>query len=174
MKDLREMIVIPTVIFRTPIHTNKIYDIQGMLLAFGKYRETPYLTEWEKSRLKQLAATEKWIEFGGEIKSGLWKKDGQCCTPQSFIESNCQGQEVALVPVQYDRKALGCIGIFCDILCEPNIGLQIRERVEQNGEWMDIGEFVSDNKLGVQSDFSNPIKIKNTEYGIFANNHKTE
>ena len=93
MKDLKEKLVIPTVIFRTPIHINRIFDIQGMLLAFGKYRETPYLSDWEKSRLKQLAATEKWIEFGGEIKSGLWRKDGQCCAPLSFIENNYQNGE---------------------------------------------------------------------------------
>lgn len=167
MKDLKEKLVIPTVIFRTPIHTNRIFDIQGMLLAFGKYRETPYLSDWEKSRLKQLAATEKWIEFGGEIKSGLWRKDGQCCAPQSFIENNYQGHQVSLVQVQYDRKAAGCIGVFCDILGEPEIGQQIREWVEQNGEWMDIEELVTSKNLDVETAIYNPIIIKNTECGTF-------
>lgn len=167
MKDLKETIVIPTVIFRTPIHTNRIFDIQGMLLAFGKYRETPHLSDWEKDRLKQLAATEKWIEFGGEIKSGLWRKDGQCCSPQPFIENNYQGHQVSLVPVQYNRKAAGCIGIFCDILGEPNIGQQIREWVEQNGEWMDIEELVTSKNLDVETAIYNPVIIKNTECGLF-------
>jgi hypothetical protein len=151
MKDLITKVTIPTVIFRTPIHTNKIFDIQGMLLSFGKYRESPDLSDWEKNRLKQLAATEKWIESGGEIKYGLWRKDGQCCAPETFIEANYQGQEVALVPVEYDRFAAGCIGIFWDILGEPNIGEQIREWVEQNSEWMTIEDFVS-TKVDVQNE----------------------
>lgn len=151
MKDLITKVTIPTVIFRTPIHTNKIYDIQGMLLALGKYRESPDLSDWEKNRLKQLAATEKWIELGGEIKDGLWRKDGQFCAPEPFIEANYHGQEVALVPVEYDRFAAGCIGIFWDILGEPNIGEQIREWVEQNSEWMTIEDFVS-TKVDVQNE----------------------
>ena len=154
MKDLIKRVVIPTVIFRHPIRTSQDYDIQGLLLAFGKYRESDDLTDWEKTRLKQLASTGKWIESGGTIDDGLWVKDGTDCfiyniDTLKFIEGNCNDNQVSLVNVEYDTEAEGCIGIWCDILGEPNIGQQIREWVEQNGEWMDIEEFVSHKKVDV-------------------------
>ena len=154
MKYLKEKMVIPTVIFRNPIQTNQDYDIQGLLLAFGKYRESDNLTDWENTRLKQLASTGKWIESGGTIDDGLWVKDGTECfiyniDTLKFIEGNCNDNQVSLVNVEYDTEAEGCIGIWCDILGEPNIGQQIREWVEQNGEWMTIENFVSHKKVDV-------------------------
>ena len=157
MKDLKEKMVIPTVIFRHPIRTSQDYDIQGLLLAFGKYRESDNLTDWENTRLKQLASTEKWIESGGTIDDGLWVKDGTECFLYDndilkFIKANCNDNQVSLVNVEYDTEAEGCDGIWCDILGEPNDGRKIREWVEQNGEWMDIEEFVSHIKVGVRNE----------------------
>lgn len=156
MKYLKEKMVIPTVIFRNPIQTNQDYDIQGLLLAFGKYRESDDLTDWEKTRLKQLASTGKWIKTGGMMDDGLWIKDGSECFPYNidilkFIEGNCHDNQVSLLNVEYDTEAEGCIGKWCDILGEPNIGQAIRDWVEQNGEWMDIGDFVSHKKVDVQN-----------------------
>jgi len=157
MKDLIKKIVIPTVIFRNPIRTNQDYDIQGFFLAFGKYRESENLTDWEQTRLKQLASTGKWVESGGTMDDGLWVKDGTECFPYNidilkFIEANCNDNQVSLVNVEYDTEAEGCVGIWCDILGEPNDGRKIREWVEQNGEWMDIEEFVLHKKVDVQNE----------------------
>ena len=157
MKDLIKKIVIPTVIFRNPIRTNQDYDIQGFFLAFGKYRESDNLTDWEKTRLKQLASTGKWVESGGTIDDGLWVKDGTECFLYDndilkFIKAHCKDNQVSLVNVEYDTEAEGCDGIWCDILGEPNDGRKIREWVEQNGEWMDIEEFVSHIKVGVRNE----------------------
>jgi len=146
-------VMIPTIIFRDPIHTNQGYEIQGMLLAFGKYRESPFLSDWETSRLKQLASTEEWIATGGEIEGGVWVKDGQCRSPKSFIEANYKGHLVSLVPVEYDRYAAGCLGVWADILAEPNTGQIIRDWVDKNGTWHDI-EYLLSEKVDVQNDIS--------------------
>ena len=140
---------IPTVIFRNPIPTGEGYDIQGLLLAFGKHREAPGLTDSEKTRLMQLAATGEWLASGGEMEEGVWLKDGEvCCYDQkdtlSFIQSHYKGHQVSLVPVEYDRDAWGCCGMFCDILGSPAIGKQIRDWVDLNGVWYQIDFFLSD------------------------------
>ena len=170
MKDLKEKMVIPTVIFRNPIQTNQDYYIQGLLLAFGKYRESDDLTDWEKTRLKQLASTGKWIESGGTIDDGLWVKDGTECFLYNidilkFIETNCHDNQVSLVKVEYDTEAEGCIGIWCDILGEPNIGQEIREWVGKNGAWLDIEEFVSHKKVDVKNEH---FDIPNEHFDISA------
>lgn len=157
MKDLIKKVVIPTVIFRHPIQTNQDYDIQGLLLAFGKYRESENLTDWEKTRLIQLASTGKWVESGGTMDDGLWVKNGTECFLYNidilkFINANCNDNQVSLVNVEYDTEAEGRIGIWCDILGEPNIGQEIREWVEQNREWVDVEEFVSHKKVDVQNE----------------------
>ena len=157
MKDLIKKVVIPTVIFRNPIQTNQDYDIQGLLLAFGEYRESENLTDWEQTRLKQLASTGKWVESGGTMDDGLWVKDGTECFLYNidilkFIKAHCKDNQVSLVNVEYDTEAEGCVGIWCDILGEPNDGRKIREWVEQNGKWMDIEEFVSHIKVDVRNE----------------------
>ena len=101
-------------------------------------------------------------ESGGTIDDGLWVKDGTECfiynsDTLKFIEGNCNDNQVSLVNVEYDTEAEGCIGIWCDILGEPNIGQQIREWVEQNGEWMTIENFVSHKKVDV-GDFPSSYK----------------
>ena len=105
MKDLIKKVVIPTVIFRHPIQTNQDYDIQGLLLAFGKYRESENLTDWEKTRLIQLASTGKWVESGGTMDDGLWVKNGTECFLYNidilkFINANCNDNQVSLVNVE--------------------------------------------------------------------------
>ena len=147
-------ITIPTVIFRAPIPTNEGYDVQGLLLAFGKYREVPDLTESEKTRLMQLAATEEWIASGGIMKDGIWFKDGEVSCPNQkdtlmFIQSHYKGHQVSLVNVIYDKKAVGCCGMFCYILGSPVIAKEIRDWVSLNGTWFQIEYFVS-GKVDVQ------------------------
>ena len=142
------LITIPTVIFRNPIPTGQGYDIQGLLLAFGKYREAPGLTDSEKTRLMQLAATGEWLAAGGTMEDGVWMKDGETRCPDrkdtlSFIESHYKGHQVSLVNVVYDPKAEGCCGLFCDVLGAPTIGKQIRDWVDLNGVWYQIEYFVS-------------------------------
>lgn len=139
---------IPTVIFRTPIPTNEGYDIQGLLLAFGEYRDAPSLTETEKTRLMQLAATEEWIASGGQMGDGVWVKDGMTCCPDlndtlSFIQNHYKGHQVSLLNVVYDTKAEGCCGLLCDILGSPTIGKEIRDWVELHGTWYQIEYFLS-------------------------------
>lgn len=147
-------VTIPTVIFRAPIPTGEGYDIQGLLLAYGKYREAPGLTDSEKTRLMQLAATGEWLAEGGAMEDGVWMKDGEaCCYDQtdtlSFIREHYKGHQVSLVPVEYDREAAGCCGMFCDILGSPDIGKEIRDWVSLNGVWYQIEYFVS-GKVDVQ------------------------
>lgn len=139
---------IPTVIFRNPIPTGEGYHIQGLLLAYGKYREAPGLTDSEKGRLMQLAATGEWLANGGTMEDGVWMKDGEaCCYDQketlSFIQNHYKGHQVSLVPVEYDREAAGCCGLFCDVLGAPAIGKEIRDWVSLNGVWYQIEYFVS-------------------------------
>lgn len=139
---------IPTIILRQPIPTHISYDIQGLLLFFGKYRESPYLTDWEKIRLKQLAATGEWLASGGEYIDGLWMKDGIDCYVEeepasSFIESHFTEHQVSLILAEYDTEWRGCCGMFNDILGNPDIGTEIRDWVEQHGKWTDIKDFVS-------------------------------
>ena len=148
------VITIPTVIFRNPIPTGEGYDIQGLLLAYGKYREAPGLTGPEKTRLMQLAATEEWLAEGGAMEDGVWEKDGEIRCPDrkdtlSFIREHYQGHQVSLVPVEYDREAWGCCGLFCDVLGAPAIGKEIRDWVDLNGVWYQIEYFVS-GKVDVQ------------------------
>lgn len=148
------VITIPTVIFRNPIPTGEGYDIQGLLLAFGKHREAPGLTDSEKTWLMQLAATEEWLASGGEMEEGVWLKDGEvCCYDQkdtlSFIREHYKGHQVSLVNVVYDPKAEGCCGLFSDILGSPALGGEIRDWVSLNGVWYQIEYFVS-GKLDVQ------------------------
>ena len=69
-----------------------------------------------------------------------------------FIEDNCHDIQVSLLNVEYDMQAEGCCGVWCDILGEPNVGRKIREWVEQNGEWMDIEEFVLHKKVDVRNE----------------------
>ncbi len=140
---------IPTVIFRNPIPTNEGYAIQGLLLAFGEYRESPSLTKREKTRLMQLAATEEWLEDGGTMEDGVWMRDGEIRCPDqkdtlSLIQSHYKGQQVSLLNVVYYTKAEGCCGLFCDILGSPTIGKQIRDWVELHGTWYQIDYFLSD------------------------------
>ena len=142
-------VTISTVIFRNPIPTGEGYDIQGLLLAFGKYREAPGLTEPEKVRLMQLAATGEWLAAGGTMEDGVWMKDGEVCSYDqtdtlSFIREHYKGHQVSLVNVVYDPKAEGCCGMFCDILGSPAIGKEIRDWVSLNGVWYQIEYFVSD------------------------------
>ena len=142
------LITIPTVIFRNPIPTGEGYDIQGLLLAYGKYREAPGLTDSEKGRLMQLAATGEWLAEGGTMEDGVWEKDGEIRCPDrkdtlSFIESHYKGHQVSLVNVVYDPKAEGCCGLFCDILGSPAIGKEIRDWVDLHGVWYQIDYFVS-------------------------------
>jgi len=148
------LITIPTVIFRNPIPTNDGYDIQGLLLAFGKYREAPGLTGPEKTRLMQLAATGEWLAEGGTMEDGVWMKDGEVRSYDqtdslSFIREHYKGHQVSLVPVEYDREAWGCCGLFCDVLGAPAIGKEIRDWVSLNGVWYRIEYFVS-GKVDVQ------------------------
>ena len=147
------VITISTVIFRNPIPTGEGYDIQGLLLAYGKYREAPGLTGPEKTRLMQLAATGEWLAAGGTMEDGVWEKDGEIRCPDqtdtlSFIESHYKGHQVSLVNVVYDPKAEGCCGLFSDILESPDIGKEIRDGVETEGAWYSIEYFVS-NKVDV-------------------------
>lgn len=142
-------VTIPTVIFRNPIPAGGLYDIQGLLLAFGKHREAPGLTDSEKFRLMQLAATGEWLAEGGAMEDGVWMKDDEaCCYDQmdtlSFIQNHYKGHQVSLVPVEYDREAAGCCGMFCDILGSPALGKEIRDWVSLNGVWYQIDYFVSD------------------------------
>ena len=142
------LITIPTVIFRAPIPTGQGYDIQGLLLGFGKYREAPGLTGPEKTRLMQLAATGEWLSDGGTMEDGIWVKDGEIHCPDrkdtlSFIRSHYQGHWVSLGLVEYDREAAGCSGLLYDILGDPDIGKKIRDRVEKDGVWHPIEVFVS-------------------------------
>lgn len=141
-------VTIPTVIFRNPIPAGGLYDIQGLLLAFGKHREAPGLTEPERVRLMQLAATGEWLASGGEMEDGVWMRDGEVCSYDqkdtlSFIQNHNKGHQVSLVPVEYDREAWGCCGLFCDVLGAPAIGKQIRDWVDLNGVWYQIEYFVS-------------------------------
>lgn len=157
-------VTIPTVIFRNPIPTGEGYDIQGLLLAFGKYREAPGLTDSEKGRLMQLAATGEWLAEGGTMEDGVWMKDGETRCPDrkdtlSFIESHCQGHQVSLVPVEYDRGAAGCCGLFCDVLGSPAIGKEIRDGVEMEGAWYSIEYFVS-NKVDVRISGKPSVRVK--------------
>lgn len=143
------LITIPTVIFRNPIPVCGLYDIQGLLLSYGKYRESPCLTDDEKARLMQLAATGEWLASGGEMVDGVWMKDGEIRCPGQkgvlpFIQNHYKGHQVSLVPVEYDREAWGCCGLFYDILGAPDIGKQIRDWVSLNGTWYQIEYFVSD------------------------------
>lgn len=143
------LITIPTVIFRNPIPTGEGYDIQGLLLAFGKYREAPGLTESEKVRLMQFVTTGEWLASGGIMKDGVWFKDGvTCCLDQkdtlTFIQSHYKGHQVSLLNVVYDRDAWGCCGLFCDILGSPALGNEIRDWVDLHGVWYKIEYFVSD------------------------------
>lgn len=142
-------------IFRTPIPTNEGYDIQGLLLAFGEYRDAPSLTETEKTRLMQLAATEEWIASGGQMEDGVWMRDGEIRCPDqtdtlTFIQNNYKGHQVSLLNVVYDTKAEGCCGLLCDILGSPTIGKEIRDWVELHGTWYKIDYFLS-GKVGVQN-----------------------
>lgn len=142
------LITIPTVIFRNPIPVGGLYDIQGLLLSYGKYRESPCLTDDEKARLMQLAATGEWLASGGEMEDGVWMRDGEIRCPDqtdtlSFIESHYKGHQVSLVNVVYDRDAWGCCGMFCDILGSPALGEEIRDWVDLNGVWYQIEYFVS-------------------------------
>ena len=145
---------IPTVIFRNPIPTNEGYDIQGLLLKYGEYRESPSLTEAEKTRLMQLAATGEWLADGGTTEDGFWMGDGEIHCPNqnntlSFILSHYKGHQVSLLNVVYDTKAEGCCGLFCDILGSPTIGKEIRDWVELHGTWYQIDYFLS-GKVDVQ------------------------
>ena len=145
---------IPTVIFRTPIPTNKGYEIQGLLLAFGEYREAPVLTESEKTRLMQLAATEEWIASEGQMEDGFWMRDGEIRCPDqydtlTFIQNNYKGHQVSLLNVVYNTKAEGCCGVLCDILGSTTIGKEIRDWVELHGTWYQIDYFLS-GKVDVQ------------------------
>ncbi len=147
------LITIPTVIFRNPIPTREGYDIQGLLLAYGKYREAPGLTGSEKTRLMQLAATGEWLAEGGTMEDGVWMKDGEVRSYDqtdtlSFIQNHYKGHQVSLVNVVYDPKAEGCCGMFCDILGSPALGKEIRDGVETEGAWYSIEYFVS-NKVDV-------------------------
>ena len=156
---------IPTVIFRDPIPTNEGYDIQGLLLAFGKHREAPGLTEPEKTRLMQLATTGEWLAEGGTMEDGVWMKGGEVCSPDqkdtlSFIREHYKGQRVSLVLVGYDPKADGCCGLFCDILGDPDIGKEIRDWVDLNGVWYNIESFVS-NEVDVRISEKPLVRIKN-------------
>ena len=142
------VIPIPTVIFRNPIPTGEGYDIQGLLLAFGKHREAPGHTEPERVRLMQLAATGEWLASGGEMEDGVWMRDGEVCSYDqkdtlSFIQNHYKGHQVSLVPVEYDREAAGCCGLFCDVLGAPAIGKEIRDWVDLHGVWYQIDYFVS-------------------------------
>ena len=139
---------IPTVIFRTPIPTNKGYDIQGLLLAYGEYRDAPSLTEAEKTRLMQLAATGKWLADGGTMEDGVWMRDGEILCPDqkgtlTFIQNHYKGHQVSLLNVVYDTKTEGCCGVLCDILGSPTIGKEIRDWVELHGTWYQIEYFLS-------------------------------
>lgn len=163
------VITIPTVIFRTPIPTGQGYDIQGLLLAFGKYRETPSLTDSEKTRLMQLAASGEWLASGGEMVEGVWMKDGEVCSYDqkdtlSFIREHYKGHQVSLVPVEYDREAAGCCGLLYDILGDPDIGKEIRDQVEKDGTWYNIEFFVSNN-VDVRIAGKPAVKIKDKKDG---------
>ena len=154
---------IPTVIFRNPITTGEGYHIQGLLLAYGKYREAPGLTDSEKTRLMQLAATGEWLASGGEMEDGVWMRDGEVCSYDqkdtlSFIREHYKGQQVSLVNVVYDRDAWGCCGMFCDILGSPALGKEIRDWVELHGTWYQIDYFLS-GKLDVQIKKTPLVKI---------------
>jgi len=162
------VITIPTVIFRNPIPTGEGYDIQGLLLAFGKYREAPGLTVSEKDRLMQLAATEEWLAEGGTMEDGVWEKDGEIRCPDqtdtlSFIQSHYKGHQVSLVPVEYDREAAGCCGLFCDVLGAPAIGKQIRDWVDLNGAWFQIDYFVS-GKVDVEMKILKRVPVLKTGF----------
>lgn len=157
------LITIPTVIFRNPIPTGQGYDIYGLLLAYGKHREAPSLTEPEKVRVMQLAATGEWLASGGEMEEGVWMKDGEMCSYDqkdtlSFIREHYKGHQVSLVNVVYDTKAMGCCGLLYDILGEPDIGKQIRDWVSLNGVWYQIDYFVSE-KVDVQIKKMPVVKI---------------
>ena len=150
-------------IFRTPIPTNEGYEIQGLLLAYGEYRDDPSLTESEKTRLMQLAATEVWIASGGQMGDGVWVKDGMTCCPDqndtlTFIHSHYKGHQVSLLNVVYDTKAEGCCGLLCDILGSPTIGKQIRDWVELHGTWYKIDYFLS-LRVDVQNKIIPVVKI---------------
>lgn len=139
---------IPTVIFRNPIPTNEGYEIQGLLLAFGEYREAPVITETEKTRLMQLAATEGWLADGGTMENGVWMRDGEIRCPDqndtlSFIQNHYKGHQVSLLNVVYNTKAEGCCGVLCDILGSTTIGKEIRDWVELHGTWYQIDYFLS-------------------------------
>ena len=156
-------VTIPTVIFRNPIPVGGLYDIQGLLLAFGKHRESPGLTDSEKTRLMQLAATGEWLAEGGTMEDGVWMKDGEVCSYDqketlSFIREHYKGHQVSLVNVVYDPKAEGCCGMFCDILGSPDIGKEIRDWVDLNGVWYQIDYFVS-GKVDVQIKKMPVVKI---------------
>lgn len=159
-------VIIPTLIFRHPIQTDNNYWIEGMLLDYGKKRETPYLSEWETYRLKLLATTKEWRELGGEMLDGLWESGDidyhlkKKIVP-SFIEANYRGHQISLVSVQYDTEETYCRGVWDDILGNSEIGQRIRDWVEQNSEWMDIGDFVS-RKVGVRNDVIHVYVINNT------------
>ncbi len=158
------LITIPTVIFRDPIPTSEGYDIQALLLAFGKYRESPCLTDDEKARLMQLAATGEWLASGGEMEDGLWMKDGEIRCPDqrgvlSFIRSHYKGHQVSLVNVVYDTEAVGCCGLFFDLLGPLAIGKEIRDWVDLHGVWYQIDYFVS-GKVDVRNKKTPIVKIK--------------
>ena len=158
------LITIPTVIFRNPIPVGGLYDIQGLLLAYGKYREAPSLTDFEKCLLMQLAATGEWLAEGGAMEDGVWMKDGEVRSYDqtdtlSFIQNHYKGHQVSLVPVEYDREAAGCCGMFCDILGSPDIGKEIRDGVETEGAWYSIEYFVS-NKVDVRISGKPSVRVK--------------
>ena len=162
------VITIPTVIFRNPIPAGGLYDIQGLLLAFGKYREAPGLTDSEKTRLMQLAATEEWLAEGGAMEDGVWMKDGEVCSYDqkdtlSFIQNHYKGHQVSLVPVEYDRKAWGCCGLFCDVLGAPAIGKEIRDWVDLHGVWYQIDYFVS-GKVDVEMKILKRVPVLKTGF----------
>ncbi len=158
------LITIPTVIFRNPIPTGEGYDIQGLLLAYGKYREAPGLTDSEKGRLMQLAATGEWLAEGGAMEDGVWMRDGEVRSYDqkdslSFIREHYKGHQVSLVPVEYDREAWGCCGLFCDVLGAPALGKEIRDWVDLNGVWYQIEYFVS-GKVDVRISGEPSVRVK--------------
>lgn len=159
-------VVIPTIVFRTPIPTgNDEFKIQGLLL--DRRNRAPYLTKSEKLRLMYLSATRDWVKSGGVMDTGdydgYWKKDGIGCLIDDnyvfqFVEQHYKGSQVSLIPVEYGMEWMGCAGLNSDILANPDFGMEIRDWVEQNGEWIDIEKMVNA-RVDVQIENKPIVKI---------------
>lgn len=155
--------IIPTIVFKYPICTgNDEYYINGYFLSDRDEDDALNLSDYEKLRLKYLAATEDWVKSGGKMDcnrdeyDGYWVKDGLGYLVDDddvtqFAEQHYRGREVALLRVEYDSFCPAVCGLDFDILGNYAVWCALCHWVNTNGEWMDIEKLVND-ELDVQNE----------------------